>query len=158
MGTQWLESNIVAVAILIACGVLVLQRFTSDQWKRRLGAFRVTLNQPVAYRVLFLLIALGLLLIATLPEAAFVLPAIDAVGLDIVTILAALELRHYITSGARMLGISAGAAPWLRARSQRAIRCINTLRATPALWLYAGPWMLIWHHTLMGRFKAPPPI
>jgi hypothetical protein len=31
----------------------------------------------------------------TLPEAAFVLPALDAVGLDMVIVLGALKLRHY---------------------------------------------------------------
>jgi len=59
---------------------------------------------PPAYRVLFLLVVIGLLLIAVLPEAAFVLPAVDAVGLDIVTIFAALELRHYLASVARVVG------------------------------------------------------
>ena len=59
-------------------------------------ATRSPLIKAPAHRALFLLVIVGALLIGTLPEAAFVLPALDAVGLDIVTILVALELRHYI--------------------------------------------------------------
>jgi len=47
------------------------------------------------HRVLFVLVVIAVLLISALPEAALVLPALDAVGLDLVTILVALELRHY---------------------------------------------------------------
>ena len=57
-------------------------------------ATRSPLIKAPAYRVLFLLVVVGVLLICTLPEAAFVLPAFDAVGLDIVTILVAFQLRH----------------------------------------------------------------
>lgn len=154
----WLvSSNIAAVAIVFACCLVVLQRFTSVQWRRRFGAIRATLNQPIAHRVLFLLLLVGILLIATLPEAAFVLPAIDAVGLDIVTILAALELRHYFSSVVRLLPIPTSVGNYLRARAQAASRCINTLRATPLLWLYACMWALMWLHTLTGRVIAPPP-
>lgn len=59
-------------------------------------ATRSPLIKAPAHRVLFLLVVVGVLLICTLPEAAFVLPALDSVGPDIVTILVALELRHYI--------------------------------------------------------------
>jgi hypothetical protein len=104
MRTCLVESDIAAIAVLLACCWLVLQRFTSDRWKRRFGAIGSPLIAPPAYRVLFLLVVIGVLLISVLPEAAFVLPALDAVGLDIVTIFAALELRHYLASVARVVG------------------------------------------------------
>ena len=58
-----------------------------SRWKRRLGAIGSPLIEPPTYRALFLLIVIGVLLISVLPEAALVLPTLDAVGLDIVTIL-----------------------------------------------------------------------
>src|SRR2546423_986531 len=99
---SWLiESDIAAITVVLACCLLVLQRFTSDRWKRRFGAIASPLIEPPAYRVLFLLVVVGVLLVSVLPEAAFVFPAVDALGLDIVTILAAIELRHYWVSVAR---------------------------------------------------------
>lgn len=124
MKTGLVESDIAAIAVVLACCWLVLQRFTSDRWKRRFGAFGSPLMAAPAYRVLFLLVVIGLLLIAVLPEATFVLPAVDAVGLDIVTIFAALELRHYVASVARVV-----------------------LRTNPVLWLYSCMWLLIWLRT-----------
>jgi hypothetical protein len=124
----WLAgSDIVAIAVLLACCWQVLQRFTSDRWKRRFQAIGSPLLSPPAYRVLFLLVVIGLLLIAVLPEATFVLPAVDAVGLDIVTIFAAFELRHYL--------------------AQVVSRCGGVLRTNPVLWLYACMWPLIWLRT-----------
>jgi hypothetical protein len=111
MRTWLVESDIAAIAVVLACCfLLVLQRFTSDRWKRRFGEIGSPLVEPPAYRVLFLLVVIGVLLISVLPEAAFVLPALDAVGLDIVTIFAALELRHYLASVARLVGIPTGVA------------------------------------------------
>jgi len=97
------------------------------------------LLKPPAYRVLFVLVLIGALLIATLPEAVFVLPAIDAVGLDIVTILAALELRHYLVSIAMLVAVPAGLAIYLR---------------VPGLWPYACMWPVIWIRTLTGTMRA----
>lgn len=129
----WLDgSNIVAIAVGLACCLHVLQRFTSDRWKRRFGAIGSPMIASPAYRALFLLVVIGLLLIAVLPEAAFVLPAVDAVGLDIVTIFAAFELRHYLASVARAIRIRSSVSIYLRA---------------PALLLYAGTWSLIWLRT-----------
>jgi len=95
--------------------------------KHRFGAFRSALIKTPAYRALFLVVVVGVLLICLVPEAALVLPAVDAVGLDIVTILAALELRHYLAS---VLS-----------------RCGGVLRTNPALWLYACMWPVIWLRT-----------
>ena len=105
------------------------------KWLNRFRAISSPLLKQPAYRVLFVLVLVGALLIATLPEAAFVLPAIDAVGLDIVTILAALELRHYLATVALLVGIPAGVAIHLR---------------VPGLWPYACMWPVIWIRTLMG--------
>ena len=127
MRTGLAGSDIVANVVLLACCWQVLQRFTSDRWKRRFGAIGSPLMAPPAYRVLFLLVVIGLLLIAVLPEATFVLPAVDAVGLDIVTIFAALELRHYL--------------------AQAVSRCGAVLRTNPVLWLYSCTWALIWLRT-----------
>jgi hypothetical protein len=71
-------------------------------------------------------------------EAAFVLPALDAVGLDIVTIFAALELRHYLASVARLVGIPTSVAVYLRVpanaprpNASRAGELSSTMRAPP---------------------------
>src|SRR5438552_16905942 len=114
MRTWLIQSDIAAIAVVLACCLLVLQRLTSDRWKRRFGAIGSPLIAAPAYRALFLLIIIGALLISVLPEAAFVLPALDAVGLDIVTIFAALELRHYWASLGRRVGIPTSVAVYLR--------------------------------------------
>jgi len=110
---------------------VVLQRFTA-RWKPRFAAISAPLIRSPPYRVLFVLVVIGVLLIATLPEAAFVLPTLDAVGLDIVTFLAALELRHYLAALARAVHIPGSVAVYL---------------TNPALWLYACMWPLIWVRT-----------
>lgn len=147
MRTWLVESDIAAIAVVLACCLLVLQRLTSDRWKRRFGAIGSPLIAPPAYRVLFLLVVIGVLLIAVLPEAAIVLPALDAVGLDIVTIFAALELRHYLASVARVAGIPTSAAVYLRVPAQVVSRCGEVLRTNPVLWLYACMWPVIWLRT-----------
>jgi len=114
MWTWLVKSDIVAMAALFASCLLVLQRFTAERWKRRLAAIGSPMIASPAYRMLFLLVAIGLLLIAVLPEAAFVLPAVDAVGLDIVTIFAAFELRHYLGAAARAMGIPTRFGGYLR--------------------------------------------
>lgn len=114
----------------------MLDRLTTNRWKRRIGAIRSPLMKPPTYRVLFLLVVIGIMLISMLPEAAFVLPAVDAVGLDIVTIFAALELRHYL---AALVVIPTSVAVYLRA---------------PALVPYACMWVLIWIRMLTGTMRV----
>jgi len=97
--------------------------------------------KPHTYKLLFLLVVIGLILICMLPEAAFVLPAVDAVGLDIVTIFAAFELRHYLASMAAAVHIPTGIAVYFR---------------TPALLLYAFVWALIWVRMLTGTMRIGP--
>jgi len=109
-----------------------------SRWKQRFRAIGSPLIQTPAYRTLFVLVILGALLIATLPEAAFVLPALDAVGLDLVTIIVALELRHYL----------AALAP-----AQVVSRCRDILRTNPILWLYQSVWVLIWIRKVMGTTR-----
>lgn len=153
-----IETDIAAVAVVLACCLLVLkQRSITDRWKHRFGAIGSPLMKPPAYRVLFLLVLIGVMLISVLPEAAFVLPALDAVGLDIVTIFAALELRHYLASVARLVGIPTSLAVYLRVPAQVVSRCGNVLRTNPVLWLYACMWPVIWLRTLMGTMRVPPP-
>jgi hypothetical protein len=103
-------------------------------------ATRSPLIKAPAYRVLFLLVAAGVLLICALPEAAFVLPALDALGLDIVTILVALELRHSILVLMRPL----------------LSRCLAFMLAPTKLEMlpYACMWILIAFRIVMGRMKA----
>ena len=108
-------------------------------------ATRSPLIKAPAYRVLFLLVVVGVLLICTLPEAALVLPALDAVGLDIVTILVALELRHYILLLARLVGVPTSINSFRRGLAPLVSRCFATLVAptNPNMWAFACMWMLI---------------
>ena len=123
-------------------------------------AARSPLIKAPAYRVLFLLVVAGVLLICTLPEAAFVLPAFDAIGLDIVTILVALELRHYTLGLVRLVGVPtfvngsrAGIAPLLS-------RCLAFMIAPtkPDMLPYACMWILIAFRVVMGSMKVPPQV
>jgi hypothetical protein len=148
--------DLAAIAIVLACCSLMLQRLASERWKRRFGAIGSPLIKPPAYRALFVLVLIGILIISTLPEAALVLPAIDVVGLDIVTILVALELRHYLASACRLAGFPTGVPVYFRMLIQVVSRRAGLLRTNPTLWLYACMWLVIWHHTLMGRMKLPP--
>jgi hypothetical protein len=157
MRTWLVGVDFAAIAVLLACCLLALQRLTSDRWKRRFQAFGSPLIEPPAYRVLFLLVVIGVLLIAVMPEAAFVLPALDSVGLDIVTIFAALELRHYLASAAQLVGIPTGVAVYLRVTAHAASRCGDVLRTNPVLSLYACMWLLIWLRMLTGTMKVSPP-
>ena len=124
---------LVQITVMLACCLLVLHRFTSDRWKRRFRAIGSPLIELPPYRVLFLLVVIGVLLIAVLPEASFVLPALDAVGLDIVTIFVALELRHYLAYVARLVGIPTSGAVYLRVTAQVVSRCGDVLRTNPVL-------------------------
>lgn len=110
-----------------------------NRWKSRLRAFASPLLQTPRYRVLLLLVLVGILLISTLPEAAFVLPALDAVGLDLVTILVAVELRHYLAAVFGLVPIP---------------RRLAVYRHAPALCFYDSMWPVIWIRTLKGTMSA----
>lgn len=133
---------------MLAGGLLVLKRLA--RWKHRFAAVRSPLIEPPTYRALFLLVLIGAFLISVLPEAAFVLPALDAVGLDIVTILVVFELRYYLASAARLVGIPTNVDVYVRMPVQIVRRCGDTLRTNPRLWLYACMWPLIWLRTIKG--------
>jgi hypothetical protein len=140
---DWLtEADIAAIAIVLACCLLVWK--LSTRWKHRFGTFGSALIKAPPYRALFVLVLIGILLISTLPEAAFVLPVLDSVGLDIVTILVALELRHYLATIARLVGIPTSVAVYLRIAAQVVTRCGDVLRTNPLVWLYACMWSVIW--------------
>ena len=119
-------------------------------------ATRSPLIKAPAYRVLFLLVVVGVLLICTLPEAALVLPALDAVGLDIVTILVALELRHYVLLLARLAGVPLSGFP--RGLAPLVSRCLATMVAptNPNMRAFACMWILIAFCIVMGSMKVPP--
>jgi hypothetical protein len=131
MGDWLTETDIAAVAVVLACGLVVLQRFTG-RWRPRFAAISSPLIASPPYRALFVLVLIGVLLIATLPEAAFILPTLDVVGLDVVTFLAALELGHYLAALSRSVHIPKG---------------VGVYRTNAALWLYACMWPLIWLRT-----------
>ena len=143
-------------AAVLACCLLALKRFT-HRWKQRLGAISSPLIKPLGYRVVFVLVLIGLLLISTVPEAAFILPTLDAVGLDIVTILAALELRHYFASVAHLVRIPTNVPVYLRVPAQVVSRCGDVLRTNPVLWLYACMWALIWIRAVTWEMTVSPP-
>lgn len=67
-------------------------------------------------RGLFLLILAGLVLIAMTPEAWFVLPAFDAIGLDVATILVTLELQRYFQGALWLVSFPAVRDIWRWAR------------------------------------------
>jgi hypothetical protein len=141
---NWLTgADIPAIALVLACCLLVWK--LSRRRKHLFGTFGSALIRAPAYRVLFLLVVVAVLLICTVPEAAMVLPALDAVGLDIVTILVALELRHYLTSVVRLVGIPTSVAVYLRVAAVN--RCGDVLRTRPVLWSYACMWPVIWLRT-----------
>ena len=139
------QADIAAIAVVLACCFAVWK--LSTRWKHRFGTFGSGLIKAPAYQALFVLVLIGILLISTLPEAALVLPALDAVGLDIVTILVAFELRHYLAAVARVIGIPTSAAAHLRVAARIASRCRDVLRTNPALWAYACMWPVIWLRT-----------
>lgn len=124
-------------------------------WMR---ASRSALLKAPAHRVLFLLVVVGVLLICLLPEAAFVLPALDAVGLDIVTILVAFELRHYVLSLARLAGAPTSVNGFRRGLVQLSNRClaITIAPTNPNIWPYACMWALIAFRIVMGSLKPGP--
>jgi hypothetical protein len=120
-------------------------------------ATRSPLMKAPAYRVLFLLVVVGVLLICMVPEAALVLPALDAVGLDIVTILVAFELRHYILFLARLVGVPTSVNGFRRALAPLVSCCLATMVAptNPKMWPYACMWALIAFRIVMGSMKVP---
>ena len=126
------------IAAIAVIAVVLVKHSAADRWKRRFGAIGSPLMEPPAYRLLFLLVVLGVLLICLVPEAGFVLPALDAIGLDLVTILVVFELRHYLTFAGR--------------------RYLDVTRTNPVLWLYACMWALIWVRAFLGKDLPPPRI
>jgi hypothetical protein len=121
-------------------------------------ATRSPLIKAPAYRALFLLVVVGALLICMLPEAAFVLPVLDALGLDIVTILVALELRHYILLLARLAGMPTSVNGLRRALAQLVNRCLAIMIAptNPNMWPFACMWVFIAFRIVMGSMKVSP--
>lgn len=120
-------------------------------------AIRSPLIKTPAYRGLFLLVVLGVLLVCAVPEAAFVIPTFDALGLDIVTILVAFELRHYILSLARVVSgrtsvraLRRGLAPLMSSFLASMIAPTN-----PKIWPYACMWIVIAFRIVMGSMEAP---
>lgn len=120
-------------------------------------ATRSPLIKAPAYRVLFLLVVAGVLLICMLPEAALVLPALDAVGLDIVTILVAFELRHYILSLARLVRVPTSVNGFRRGLAPFVSSCLASMVAptNPKMWPYAWMWALIAFRIVMGSMRVP---
>ena len=143
-----MKTAVAATAVVLAGCLLASKRLA--RWKQRFAAAGSPLIQPPTYKALFLLVLIGALLISVLPEAAFVLPALDAVGLDIVTVLVVFELRHYFASAARLVGIPTSAGVYLRTPARAVRRCADILRTSPVLWLYACMWPLIWLRTIKG--------
>jgi hypothetical protein len=129
---------------------------------RLITAWKLATRSPLikapAYRVLFLLVVVGVLLICMLPEAALVLPALDAVGLDIVTILVALELRHYILLLARLAGVPTSVNGLRRGLAQLVSRCFAIMIAptNPNIWPCACMWVFVAFCIVMGSMKVPP--
>jgi len=147
------NSQIVAVlciaAVVVACRLLLSRRSALQRWQGRLGAIGSPLIEPPTSRVLFLLVVVGVLLICIVPEASFILPALDAVGLDVVTILIAFELRHYLAHVARMLSTSRSVAA-VRGLARVAIRCRTGVPAGPVFWLCYGLWAVMFVRALMA--------
>ena len=73
------------------------------------------------------------------------------------TFFAALELRHYLASAARLVGIPTGVAVYLRVTAQAVSRCGDVLRTNPVLSLYACMWLLIWLRMVTGTMRVSPP-
>jgi hypothetical protein len=156
---NWLIAIGIAVtAVVLACCVPASRRSETDPRKHRFGAIRSPLIEPPTYRILFLLVVVGVLLISVLPEGAFVLPALDAVGLDIVTILVALELRHYILFLARLVGVPTSVNGVRRGLAPLVSRCLAIMIAptNPKIWPYTCMWILIAFRIVMGSMKVPP--
>jgi hypothetical protein len=121
-------------------------------------ATRSPLIKAPAYRVLLLAVVAGGLLICMLPEAAFVLPALDAVGLDIVTIFVAFELRHYLFFLVRLAGVPASVNGLRRGLAPLVSSCLASMIAptNPRLLPYACMSILIAFRIVMGSSKIPP--
>jgi hypothetical protein len=114
-------------------------------------AIRSPVREPPTYRALFVLVLIGVVLICLLPEASVIIPALDIIGLDLVTILVALELSHYLIYAGRMLGIPRIVGVYRRAPAQVVSRCRDVMRTNPILWLYACSWALISFRAFLGK-------
>jgi hypothetical protein len=89
------------------------------------------------------------------PIDPFVLPALDALGLDIVTIFVAFELRHYILFLARLVGVPTSVDGFRRGVAPLVGRCLAIMIAptNPKIWPYTCMWMLIAFRVVMGSMK-----
>jgi hypothetical protein len=79
----------------------------SERWRRRFNYFRSPLLRPATHRILLILVVVGIVLIATVPESALILPALDAVGWDVVTLFVVFELRHHFGDLAHLVRLPA---------------------------------------------------
>ena len=107
---------------------------------RRPAADSRVLPKPV-HRTLLVLIVIGLLCIALMPEAWFVLPAFDAIGLDVVVALTALELGRYWSGAMRLV-----AARHVHALGRRLLQVyvnLPSLRSTTPYYAIAALWLIV---------------
>jgi hypothetical protein len=136
----------IAVALLLV--LLISWPCAANRWKRRIRALGSPLIESPRYRILFLLVIVGILLISFVPEAVVLITAVDSLGLDIVTIMVAVELGRYLTSMGRLANVSALATECRRRFGQ--IRIRGALMLTrPALWPYACLSLLVIFWTFM---------
>lgn len=150
--SNWrIASDLAVIAAVLACCIRLSQH--SDRLKRRLGLIGSPLIDSPAYRVLFLLVLVGVLLIAVLPEAVFVLPALDAVGLDVATLLVALELRHFVIHVTGLLRFPRAVAVYRRGSAQFVSRWRGVVQTNPILWFYACMWPMIWVLSFVGKMR-----
>jgi len=154
---DWLtEADVAAFTAVLTCCLLVWK--LSTRWKHRFGTFGSALIKTPAYRALFVLVLIGVLLIGMLPEAAFVLPTLDTVGLDVVTILVAFELRHYLFSVARLVGGRTSANGLRGGVVPIVSRCLAFVVAPtkPEMLPHTCAWLLVACRSVMGSVKVPP--
>lgn len=85
--------------------------------------------KPPALRVLFLLVFVGALLISALPQAVFILPVLDVIGMDVVTVIVALELRHYLSAVTRFARLTMHPMVWVY-RCMWGNVCVRMFRGT----------------------------
>ncbi|MGH8254685.1 MAG: hypothetical protein ACRET0_00525 [Steroidobacteraceae bacterium] len=137
-------------AIVVALLILIFsKRSAAERWKRLFRALRSPLIESPRFRALFLVVTVGILLVSLVPEAAVLIAAVDTLGLDIVTIMVAVELGRYLTAISRSLGVSAIASE-CRRQAGRILGCrAFVLSARPALWPYACLSLLVALYTLI---------
>jgi hypothetical protein len=103
-----MPAGVIVAGLALAWLLLLLKAHESSFW----GALQQLFPALRSSRwqvALTLAIAIGIGLIVLMPEANVVFAAVDAAGLDLVTVLIALELRQYI-----VIGYQLALAPVLR--------------------------------------------